>query len=235
MNASTHSATGVTPASILFGNAIQLDKGIFLPQTVKLESDTSKDVVEWMENMQKKQAEIIHYAQTAQKQTDDYHMTTSIKDCTEFPIGSYVLVQYRDKPPTKFHTRWAGPMKVIKFQKSNYTLLNLVDGKQKDYHITQLKAFDYDAMETNPVDIALSEAQEYEVEKILNHRGDKKKRSDLEFLVKWVGYDEENNSWEPWANLRDTSQLHDYLKINKMRSLMSKEQQQEQIRREAQI
>jgi hypothetical protein len=38
-----------------------------------------------------------------------------------------------------------------------------------------------------------------------------KKVSTLTFLVEWYGYDESESSWEPWKNLRDTSQLHEYL------------------------
>eukprot|EP00596_Hydrurales_sp_CCMP1899_P005945 CAMPEP_0119046074 /NCGR_PEP_ID=MMETSP1177-20130426/44207_1 /TAXON_ID=2985 /ORGANISM="Ochromonas sp, Strain CCMP1899" /LENGTH=213 /DNA_ID=CAMNT_0007018707 /DNA_START=29 /DNA_END=670 /DNA_ORIENTATION=+ len=52
---------------------------------------------------------------------------------------------------------------------------------------------------------------EFFVEKILSMTGDPKRVSTLEFLVKWLGYDDSYNSIEPWANLRDVEVLHNYL------------------------
>ena len=54
----------------------------------------------------------------------------------------------------------------------------------------------------------------------MNHT---KKISSLTFEVKWTGYDEENNTWEPWKSLRDTEQLHDYLYKNGLASLVPRE------------
>ena len=36
----------------------------------------------------------------------------------------------------------------------------------------------------------------------------------LAFHLKWKGYDESFNSWEPWKNLRETEQFHHYLIAN---------------------
>ncbi|CAO3580186.1 unnamed protein product [Absidia cylindrospora] len=44
--------------------------------------------------------------------------------------------------------------------------------------------------------------EEYEVEKIISHRNKGAKR---EYLVKWVGYDDTNNTWEPLKNLEAAS------------------------------
>ena len=61
---------------------------------------------------------------------------------------------------------------------------------------------------------------EYFVEKILAHRGDIGRLKTLTFHVKWRGYDESFNSWEPWKNLRETEQLHRYLIANGMQRLI---------------
>ena len=137
-----------------------------------------------------------------------------------------MLVQYRDRPPTKFHTQWAGPLRVVSVNKNTYTLQNLVTLKTRDVHVTQLKPFHYDATEVDPVDIARKEEQEFLVENILQHRGGPR-RSTLEFFVKWTGYDESYNSWEPWENVRDNSILNKYLYNNKLRTHLTKEQRLE--------
>ena len=53
--------------------------------------------------------------------------------------------------------------------------------------------------------------EEYEVEGILNHRI---RNRTTEYYVKWKGYDHEENSWEPEANLRPHAEelLNEYRK-----------------------
>ena len=50
---------------------------------------------------------------------------------------------------------------------------------------------------------------EFFIKKVLDHWGNLKLKTDIEFLVKWLGYDERCDSWELYANLRD-SELHAY-------------------------
>ncbi len=62
------------------------------------------------------------------------------------------------------------------------------------------------------------------VEQLIDHRGNLKRRSELEFRVKWLGYDEEDNTWEPFKFLRQVPRLHDYLRGKKgLNGLIPKE------------
>ena len=149
-----------------------------------------------------------------------------VGDKTEFSINSYVLVQYRDRPPTKFHTNWEGPFRVVSFAKNTYVLQNLVNMKLREVHVTQIKPFLYDEHEVDPVDIARKEAQEFLVERILQHRGGPRK-STLEFLVKWTGDGEDYDKWVPWELVRDNHELHKYCFTHKMKALLTKEQKAE--------
>jgi hypothetical protein len=72
------------------------------------------------------------------------------------------------------------------------------------------------------LDIARRDYLEFFVEKILDMTGDVKKVSTLTFLVKWLGYDDTHNSWEPWKNVRDTAEVHVYLRANNMEKLIPK-------------
>ncbi|KAJ9513280.1 hypothetical protein QJQ45_001318 [Haematococcus lacustris] len=47
----------------------------------------------------------------------------------------------------------------------------------------------------------------YEVEKLVDHRLTSGYRPQLEFLVKWVGYPSESNTWEPLVNLQGSMDL----------------------------
>jgi transposase InsO family protein len=50
----------------------------------------------------------------------------------------------------------------------------------------------------------LEEENEFEVERIINHRGSNHNK---EYLVKWLGYDNNENTWEPETNLTNCRQL----------------------------
>jgi hypothetical protein len=55
-----------------------------------------------------------------------------------------------------------------------------------------------------PDPIEVDNALEYEVDQILDSR---KYRNQLQYLVKWQGYDQGHNSWEPATNLTHCSEL----------------------------
>ena len=69
---------------------------------------------------------------------------------------------------------------------------------------------------TPPPDLIDNE-EEYEVERILKHRG---RPTSLKFLIRWKGYTAEEDSWEPEANLGNASELlKDYKRRNKLKNL----------------
>lgn len=45
-------------------------------------------------------------------------------------------------------------------------------------------------------------------------------KNSLTFFVKWYGYDESANSWEPLENTREVSQLHDYFREKSQKKLI---------------
>ena len=80
--------------------------------------------------------------------------------------------------------------------------MNIVSQKTKRIHASKLKIF------------------LFYIEAITAHKGNTKKVSTLTFLVKWLNYSEEHNSWEPWSALRLTDQLHTYLKNAGLKALV---------------
>lgn len=53
------------------------------------------------------------------------------------------------------------------------------------------------------------------------HRGNRNDKTNMEFKVRWAGYDESEDSWEPWKELRNTIELHEYLRTHNMKSLIT--------------
>lgn len=218
LNASVNETMQVSPAQLLFGNAINLDRGIFLPPdelpvpTQSLTRATSR--------MLHDQEALLNTASNLLRKSDESHTGNQPDDLTEFAPDSYVLAAPRSHPETRMHTHWSGPYKVVSHKDNEYTLLDLVTTRTKKYHVSQLKQFRYNPINTDPTDIARRDHLEFFVEKILEFNGDCSKVSSLQFKVKWMGYDETYNSWEPWSALRDTEQLHRYLIEVKLQHLI---------------
>jgi hypothetical protein len=53
-------------------------------------------------------------------------------------------------------------------------------------------------------------------------KGDIKRVSSLTFHVKWLGYDDTHNTWEPWKEVRDVEILHTYLRANNLTKIIPK-------------
>ena len=216
MMAEPNEVIGVSPAQLLFGNAIQLDRGIFLPQLPVSGVETEVALSDWADRMLSAQRVLLDTAQRLQRQRDLMHMEQFNGVPTRFEIGSYVLVSYNPqkmngRPPTKFHPRLKGPYLVANILGDKYTLQNLVNDELEDFHVTRLREFRYDDRFVDPRDVALRDVEEYYVERILAHTGNPTKLKTLQFHVKWRGFDESYNTWEPWKNLRETERLHLYL------------------------
>jgi hypothetical protein len=104
-----------------------------------------------------------------------------------------------------------------------YIIEDLVLGKQIKTHVHNLRPFIFSPNRVDPIELAQQNEQEFMVRDIIVHRGDHHRRSSMEFLVRWIGYDASSNSWEPYKALIHVDKLHEYLREHKMRSLIPRE------------
>jgi hypothetical protein len=111
--------------------------------------------------------------------SDNQHMANAKPQHTEYAIGEYVLLDHPKGKPEKMKTQLLGPYKVVKSDKSSYTIENLVDHKHSTVRITNLRSYYYDPDVIDPAIIAMHDNQEFVIEKVLDHRGDKKLRSSM--------------------------------------------------------
>jgi hypothetical protein len=103
---------------------------------------------------------------------------------------------------------------------SKYTIQDLLTGKNFDTHISNLVPFNYDTTRTDPKVVAMHDQEEFVIQEVLAHRGEKSRRKTMEFKIRWEGFGPEFDTWEPYANLRDTDELLLYLNRNRLKSLI---------------
>lgn len=180
--------------------------------------------------MLEKQATAIRVARETQIKTITRHHTNyPAGTITEYPpVNSYVMIEYpntslKKGPPNKFMTNLKGPYRVVNNIGARYTVMNLHSRKLEDFHVKSLHSFHYDETETDPAQVALKDQQHFLVDTILEHRGDIKRKSAMEFKVRWLGYTASDDSWLEWKHLRTTAPLHKYLFQNNMKSLIPKD------------
>ena len=135
-----------------------------------------------------------------------------IEEPTEYSVGSYVLVSYTSRPPSKLADRWMGPYMVVSREGNNYTIRDLTSNICHVRDISRLKQF-HVAPGIDPADIAAMDLAEQTVRSILSHRGQPKKRATLEFEVAWEP--DGDITWESWETMRKTEILHEYLNQHK--------------------
>jgi transposase InsO family protein len=216
MNATFTDRTKLSSAKILFGNALDLDRGIFAPS-----SEVPRDaqpLSDYMTNLIALQDNIMTIARNNIAFADSMHIANYPAQRTDHAPGSYVLVKYREgAPPSRLHTLLKGPLRVIQGAESKFTLLDLITNKEKDYHVSDIRPFIFDPLLTDPTDVARKDYLEFFIEAILKHSGSKtSKKSNLRFYIKWLGYDDDRNSWEPFSNIRDMTVCHEYLRSHGM-------------------
>ena len=61
--------------------------------------------------------------------------------------------------------------------------------------------------------------EEFLIEAVLSHCGTIKEG--LKFLIRWDGYNESDDSWEPWSALMENDIVHAYCRMNKMDAIIA--------------
>jgi hypothetical protein len=225
INSEVHESTGVSPNELVMN--VRMDSEILIPSEIIETTNLSK----WTSEMISIQNKLVNLAIQRQRSRNEgkiARLNDEGKPITEFAVNSFVLCEYPDsrmgsRPPTKLHASLKGPFKVIKVRDGKtYTLLNLVNNKEEIVDIHRLQPFRYDPHIHDPLAIAAKDYQEFGVERIIKHAGDIRRPSSLDFLVRWTGYDESEDLWLPWKELRTNVKLHDYLRDKGLTPLLKR-------------
>ncbi|KAJ9521393.1 hypothetical protein QJQ45_001229 [Haematococcus lacustris] len=156
----------------------------------------------WQSNV--KQAR--HFMELAQRR--QAYMANKGRKEVEYHTGQLVLLSTRNlrmKPgkAKKLLPRFIGPFKVLEHVGPVAVRLDLPRAMARMhpvFHVSLLRPYTSEHPHLPPPVEWLDEAPLYEVEKLLAHRGVRAGKA-RGYLVKWQGYDDSYNTWEPRNNL----------------------------------
>ncbi|KIO17550.1 hypothetical protein M407DRAFT_84869, partial [Tulasnella calospora MUT 4182] len=115
-----------------------------------------------------------------------------------------------DRPSTKLAAKRLGPYHIKKKISSHAYELDLPSTMKIHpvFHISLLTRYEEDTIpgriQPTPPPVIVDEEEEWEVEAILNSRYYRKK---LQYLIKWKGFDDSHNSWQPEADVEHCQEL----------------------------
>ena len=215
-----------SPAQLLFGNAVRLNRHLIAERDNATLVENQQEVSRWADDMLERQRVYSDLAMTLQKAHDKLHLAKQGPQVTEFTVGDYVLARYHSTvgalthrgPPSKFLPNLRGPFLVVGRDIDTYVIRSLVTKKDEAVHVTLLSPYICDPDDQEALqEAALRDHQDtYVVEAILTHRGNLNKRKEIEFKVRWLGYGPEGDTWELYSRLRSNALLHDYLRAGEL-------------------
>ena len=207
MNKTYRHFLGCAPNDLVYLNPPDLDRGLFEP--FRVHEETLPVTTEYMQHLVRAQEIMLDMSSMMLwKQQEKLRANMSEPEPSEFPVGSYVLLTYPTRPDSKLSDRLAGPYQVKNRQGNLMTLQDLTCERTLERDVERLVPFLHPGTPEDMLRLAAEDLSESEVDSILNHRGNFKKRSSLEFQVQWT---DGEVSWEPWDTVKRLELVTVYL------------------------
>jgi hypothetical protein len=214
LNSSEHSVLGTSPSQLLFGGALNLNRGLFLPQDGKEEEIVP--TTEYLHNLLQKQEGLLDKALEHQSSVQANGQAEFVH-AVDYKVGDFVLVDKARFPHMvrKLMPKWLGPYQVqAVVSESVYVLQDICTNKSYRVHRKMMRPFET-REEQDPVEVAATDRKEWRVVEIRNHgvwdKAPERRRplkKDYVFQVVWT---DESVSWEPYVNVKDCEALVRYL------------------------
>ena len=189
-----------TPASI--------GKGIDQPAAAASRSPLAHRFTDEMQQIIAQAKQSLLSAQQRQKAYHDRKARAK-----QFEVGSEVLlsttnIAFKNPGTAKLLPKYVGPFKVLdRIGTVAYRLLLPETMKIHNvFHVSLLEQYRSDGRcQPPPPTLFLDGDEQYDIDSVLAVRQSSKRRR--EFLVKWLGYGPEHNTWEPESNLTNYSEV----------------------------
>jgi len=211
-NTSYHTAHGYSPAEALRGFTPRGPSHAIKPLDIINEQAESRAL-----ELQTHHQSIKQLLSSVQAKYAKYYNRKRIP--AKFQEGDYVLLSTKNinlqRPSRKLAAKYLGPYRVIRSIGDRHMAYQLQMPKgtriHNVFHISNLEPFRGEIKEALAAsqlrDSTLEPAPEYEVERIVAHKYNGKRRR---YLVKWAGYDTSENSWLLRRDFNTRELLNDY-------------------------
>jgi hypothetical protein len=200
---------GISPYELMYGWKAPI------PLLSQLEKNKDWDLrKDWQNRLNSLREASIEY-RNAQKQARTEKWDNWDKIIT-YQKGDLVLLRVFVTPKKrskKLVPKWSGPWEVTGvIQGVTYKLRHSQNkNKETKAHMSRLKCYFQDVSSV-PRQVVIGKddqeveenTSEYEVETILNHR---KRNKGYEYLIKWSGWTDRYNTWEPEENVKNSPEL----------------------------
>ena len=203
------------PHALIHWAPTNQDRGIFAPFPVSEVMETDSEYVKKVRDYY----EFLCDATSAYvlREQDRMRARQELVEPTEFALGSYVLLRYPERPPSKLNCRWDGPYLVEKKVRNTVTIRDLTCEKTMDVDVSRLKPFLVSPV-VDPKVLAAADMGELEVVRVVEHRGSTRNRKEMEFLVEWS---DGETTWEIWEQVKKLTAVDEYIRSNPERGLKS--------------
>ena len=211
INNAYQQSIGTTPFRLTYGQNPLTPVSLRIP---KVENPIALRVNETLQERLQKAKLCLEAAQQRQKAyADQDRRPMEYKEGDEVLLSTENIKRAGIGTP-KFMPLWIGPFKVLKRVEPTAYELELAPGmKMHDvFHVSLLKPWNAEKHGVIPIPptLTLGEQEEFEVQKILDHRerhishaGRGRPKCKREYLVSWRGQDYSNSTWEPEKNLQN--------------------------------
>jgi hypothetical protein len=213
MNRHIKAKTMSSPFSLMFARRVNLpdDYGNEKKFKLPIESMTMRELEERVDYMDK----IVFPAilERTQKINEEYNKKFNQKSVlVDIPVGTHVMIRLQNRS-SKLAPIYEGPYTVVRRNTGGSYELKDEQNEllSRNYVPSELKVV--------TLDESSIEEEYYEVEGIRDHRGEEGHR---EYLIKWKGYSEKENTWQKASDFTDPTIIQRYW--NKQRELRRLEQ-----------
>ena len=213
INTRVHSVTGFSAFEMMFGRqpnawtdyrgSDQIDLSVH--EAILQRANELRQLVDHTVPTASKHAT---FAQSTQRASQDARAGQRLLN-NHLPIGSVVYVRNASLVRRKLTPRFTGPYKVHSIAAGGNYVLTTIAGQRltRSYPLDQLKLISPTVADR--VWAAASGDRVYTVDKIVDHRVIDA-NGHREFLVRWAGFDEEFDSWEPESGILDPDLITAY-------------------------
>jgi hypothetical protein len=217
-NNSIHPSTSLTPFELDLGLHPRTPYSLVLD--TQHEVQTVEDFLSHLEALQHQALEALEKARQQQSANVDKDRPRP----RTFQVGDLVLLSHkhlrtaasRSVGSDKLRAKYSGPFRITKKVSPTAYQLDLPANIKihptinieylKEYHSSPAHLGIRDAPSTPDPVFTEEGIEEYEVERILDHRKNKKTGA-ISYLVAWRGYALHDATWEPYANLQNSEAL----------------------------